>query len=109
MLTLGIVNVIGSSIAREVDAGIYNHVGPETAVASTKASTSQVLLQIMLAVYFGRMHNLSKIDAQEILKEIEQLPELVEKILKNSDSIKKLAKKYKKYNKNGNDRNTTFY
>jgi glucosamine--fructose-6-phosphate aminotransferase (isomerizing) len=64
ILTLGIVNVIGSSIAREVDAGAYNHVGPETAVASTKASTSQVLLQIMLAIYLGRMHGLSKIKAR---------------------------------------------
>ena len=98
MLTLGIVNVIGSSIAREVDAGIYNHVGPETAVASTKASTSQVLLLIMLAIYLGRMRGLLKSKSQEILKEIQKLPELVEKILKNANLIKKLARKYKKYN-----------
>jgi glucosamine--fructose-6-phosphate aminotransferase (isomerizing) len=97
ILTLGIVNVIGSSIAREVTAGIYNHVGPETAVASTKASTSQVLLQIMLAVYLGRMRGLSKPKALEVLKEMHRLPELVEKILKNSNEIKKLAHKYKKY------------
>ncbi len=96
-LTLGIVNVIGSSIAREVDAGIYNHVGSETAVASTKASTSQVLLQIMLAIYLGRMRGLSKSKSQEILREMQKLPELVEKILKNENPIKKLAKKYKKY------------
>ena len=97
MLTLGIVNAIGSSIAREVDAGIYNHVGPETAVASTKASTSQALLQIMLAIYLGRMRGLSKSKGQEILKEVQQLPDLVNKILTNSDSIKKLAKKYKNH------------
>ncbi len=97
ILTLGIVNVIGSSIAREVDAGIYNHVGPETAVASTKASTSQVLLQIMLAIYLGRMRGLSKPQAEKILKEIEALPDLVEKILKNAPTIKKLARKYAKY------------
>ncbi len=96
MLTLGIVNVIGSSIAREVDAGIYNHVGPETAVASTKASTSQVLLQIMLAIYLGRMRGLTKKEGQTILKEIQKLPELAAKTLKNSDQIKNLAKKYKK-------------
>ncbi|KKP88864.1 glutamine--fructose-6-phosphate aminotransferase [Candidatus Nomurabacteria bacterium RIFOXYC2_FULL_36_19] len=97
MLTLGVVNVIGSTIAREVDAGIYNHIGPETAVASTKASTSQVLLLIMLAIYLGRMRgNLSKNKSQEILKEIEKLPALVEIILKNSKHIKQLAKKYKK-------------
>jgi len=96
ILTLGVVNVIGSTIAREVDAGIYNHIGPETAVASTKASTSQVLLLIMLAIYFGRMRTLSKNKSQEILKEMEKLPSLVEKILKNAKFIKKLAKKYKK-------------
>ncbi|HEY4513592.1 MAG TPA: glutamine--fructose-6-phosphate transaminase (isomerizing) [Candidatus Paceibacterota bacterium] len=95
MLTLGIVNVIGSSIAREVDAGIYNHVGPETAVASTKASTSQVLLQIMLAVYLGRMHGLSKKHGQQIIKEMQKLPVSVEKILKQSSDIKRLARKYK--------------
>ncbi|MEI7709170.1 MAG: glutamine--fructose-6-phosphate transaminase (isomerizing) [bacterium] len=95
ILTLGLVNVIGSSIAREVHAGIYNHVGPETAVASTKASTSQVLLQIMLAVYIGRMHGLSKMKAEEILREIENLPTYAETVLKNASQIKKLAKKYK--------------
>lgn len=98
MLTLGIVNVIGSSIAREVDAGIYNHVGSETAVASTKASTSQALLLIMLAIYFGRMRGLSKSKAEEILREMEKLPTLIEEILKNAKPIEKLAEKYKKYN-----------
>jgi len=101
MLTLGIVNVIGSSIAREVDAGIYNHVGPETAVASTKASTSQALLQIMLAIYLGRMRfarGLSKSKAKGILKEMQKLPALAEMILKSANNIKKLAKKYKNYN-----------
>jgi len=97
ILTLGIVNAIGSSIAREVDAGIYNHVGPEIAVASTKASTSQVLLLIMLAIYLGRMRGLAKSKGQEILKEIQKLPELVGKIFKNANRIKKLARKYKKY------------
>ncbi|MFZ2149697.1 MAG: glutamine--fructose-6-phosphate transaminase (isomerizing) [Minisyncoccia bacterium] len=96
MMTIGIVNVIGSTIAREVDAGIYNHAGPETAVASTKASTSQVLLQIMLAVYLGRMRGLSKAKGQAIIKEMQKLPMLAEKILKNAKAIKKLAQKYKK-------------
>ena len=98
VLTLSIVNAIGSSIAREVEAGIYNHVGPETAVASTKASTSQVLLQIMLALYLGRMRGLSKSNAQSIIKEIEKIPSLAEKVLKNANQIKRLAKKYKNYN-----------
>lgn len=98
MLTLGIVNVIGSSIAREVDAGIYNHAGPETAVASTKASTSQVLLQVMLAIYLGRMRGLSKAKGQAILKEMQKLPSLAEKVLKNAKDIKRLAHKYKNSN-----------
>lgn len=97
ILTLGIVNVIGSSIAREVDAGIYNHVGPETAVASTKSSTSQLLLLIMLAIYLGRMRDLSKLKGQEILREIQKLPSLAEKILEKAKDIEKLAKKYKEY------------
>ncbi len=95
-LTLGIVNVIGSSIAREVDAGIYNHVGPEVAVASTKASTSQALLQIMFALYLGRMRGRSKSDGQVLIKEMQKLPAHVERILKSADKIKALAKKYKK-------------
>ena len=96
ILTIGIVNAIGSSIARSVDAGIYNHVGPETAVASTKASTSQVLLQIMFAIYLGRMRKLSKVEGQKIIKEIQKLPDLAEQVLKSSNKIKILAKKYKK-------------
>lgn len=97
MLTLGIVNVIGSSIAREVDAGIYNHVGPELAVASTKASTSQALLQVMLALYLARMRGLSKSEGQALIKEMQKLPAYAEKLLKNADRIKALARKYKKY------------
>lgn len=98
MLTLGIVNVIGSSIARAVDAGVYNHAGPETAVASTKSSTSQVLIQIMLAIYLGRMRGLSKKRGQDILKEMQKLPALAERVLKNAKDIKRLATKYKNSN-----------
>ncbi|MDO8594726.1 MAG: glutamine--fructose-6-phosphate transaminase (isomerizing) [bacterium] len=95
-LTIGIVNVIGSTIAREVDAGIYNHVGPEIAVASTKASTSQALLQVMLALYLGRMRGLSKSEGQTLIKEMQKLPAYIEKILKSANKIKALAKKYRK-------------
>ncbi len=95
-LTLGIVNVVGSTMAREVDAGIYNHVGPEIAVASTKATTSQALLQVMFALYLGRLRGtLSKSEGQTIIKEMQKLPEHVERILKSKDKIKTLAKKYK--------------
>ncbi len=96
MLSLGIVNVIGSTIAREVDGGLYNHVGPEAAVASTKASTSQVLLQIMLALYLGRMRGLSKSDGQALLKEMQKIPKQIEKILKSAPQIKRLAARLKK-------------
>jgi glucosamine--fructose-6-phosphate aminotransferase (isomerizing) len=95
VLTLGIVNVIGSTIAREVDAGIYNHVGPEIAVASTKASTSQALLQVMFALYLGRMRGLSKSEGQAIIREMQKLPAKAEKLLKSAKLIQALAKKYK--------------
>ncbi len=95
-LTLGIVNVIGSSMTREVDAGIYNHVGPEIAVASTKASTSQVLLQVMFALYLSRMRGLSKSDGQVLIKEMQKLPAHVERILTGANHIKTLAKKLRK-------------
>ena len=98
MLTLGVVNVIGSSLSREVDAGIYNHVGPEIAVASTKASTSQVLLLAMLAVYLGRMRGLSKSEGQEIIKAMQRLPSQVKQCLNNAPSIEAMARKYKNSN-----------
>lgn len=95
MLTLGIVNTIGSSIAREVDAGIYNHIGPEIAVASTKASTSETLLLIMLALYMGRMRGMSRAAGRELIDAMERLPAQVEKVLKAAPKIKKIARKYK--------------
>lgn len=96
-LTLGIVNVVGSTIARKTDAGIYNHAGPEIGVASTKAFTSQLTVLTMLAVYLGRQRSLRQSEASKILQELERIPELVEQILKSRDSIKQKAKKYKDY------------
>jgi glucosamine--fructose-6-phosphate aminotransferase (isomerizing) len=96
LLTLGIVNVNGSTLAREVDAGIYNHVGPEIAVASTKASTSQALLLIMLALYLGRMRGLSKAEGQKIVRAIQKLPEQAAKVLTQANRIKAIVKKYAK-------------
>lgn len=93
-LTLGLVNTVGSSIARLTEAGIYNHIGPEIAVASTKAFTSQVVLMSLLTVKLGRQRQMSLATAQEILKEIELLPEKIREILKLSDQIKNLAQKY---------------
>src|SRR5437660_12055423 len=68
--TLALCNVVGSSIARECDGGVYLHAGPEIGVASTKAFTSQVLVLTMLALYLGRMRHLSSIQGSRIVEEI---------------------------------------
>ncbi len=97
MLTLGLVNTVGSSIAREVDAGIYNHIGPEISVASTKAFISQAALLNGLAVYIGRLKNLSNSRAQEIIRGLLELPKQVKTILEQIDVIRALATKYAGY------------
>lgn len=98
ILTLGIVNVVGSSLAREVDAGIYNHAGPEIGVAATKTFVSQITILALLALYLGRQRQLSQVMGQRIVKELKKFPQEVKKLLKQSNQIKKLAKKYQKYN-----------
>ena len=95
--TLSINNSVGSSIARECDGGIYQHAGPEIGVASTKAFTSQVMLCAMLALYLGRLRNLSYTDGCNIVKALKELPKLVEKTLESKDIIQKVAKKYAHY------------
>ncbi len=96
-LTLGIVNVVGSSIAREVEAGVYNHAGPEMAVASTKAFISQLCILALLTVFLGRQRNMSLITGKRILEELVQLPKLSKKILEKKEEIEKIAEKYHKY------------
>jgi glucosamine--fructose-6-phosphate aminotransferase (isomerizing) len=91
--TLGIVNTVGSSIAREVDGGVYLHVGPEISVASTKAFTGQVIAQILLGLHLGRMHNLSITEGQEIVAALRDLPGHIEHVLKQAPRIHELAKK----------------
>ncbi|OGF27715.1 glutamine--fructose-6-phosphate aminotransferase [Candidatus Falkowbacteria bacterium RIFOXYB2_FULL_47_14] len=93
--TLGIVNVVGSTIAREVDAGIYNHIGPEISVASTKAFTSQATILALLTVLLGRQRRMTQGAAREILEEIKLLPFKIETILKQSDYIAAIAAKYR--------------
>lgn len=88
---LGICNVVGSSIARECERGIYLHAGPEIGVASTKAFTSQVLVLTMLAIFLGRMRNLPRRDGLVALNGIEALPSQVERILKRANILKKIA------------------
>jgi glucosamine--fructose-6-phosphate aminotransferase (isomerizing) len=93
---LAIVNVVGSAIAREADGGIYMHAGPEIAVASTKAFVSTLVVLTLLAVYLGRMRNLARGPALQILRALEMLPAQVEHILAQTASLKKLARKYAK-------------
>ncbi|HTX21734.1 MAG TPA: glutamine--fructose-6-phosphate transaminase (isomerizing) [Candidatus Aquilonibacter sp.] len=94
--TLAIVNVVGSTIAREVDGGIYMHAGPEIGVASTKAFVSTLTVLSLLAVHLGRLRKLSAHRASEMLRALEALPGQIETILAQNDSLKKLAKKYAK-------------
>jgi len=93
---LGIVNAVGSTIARETDAGIYLHAGPEIGVASTKAFTSQVEVLAMLTVHLGRLRGtLTASRGREIVRALQQLPEQVGRLLEKEDEIKKLAEEYK--------------
>jgi glutamine---fructose-6-phosphate transaminase (isomerizing) len=92
--TLAICNVVGSSIAREADGGVYLHAGPEIGVASTKAFTSQTVTLAMLALYFGRMRHLSFQQGQEIIKELRRLPDVIRETLQCHNHIKAIAEKY---------------
>jgi glucosamine--fructose-6-phosphate aminotransferase (isomerizing) len=93
---LAIVNVVGSTIARETTGGIYMHAGPEIGVASTKAFVSTISILSLLAVHLGRMRMLSSNRALEILRALEAAPKQIESILAQSESLKKLAQKYVK-------------
>jgi glutamine---fructose-6-phosphate transaminase (isomerizing) len=95
-LTLGIINVVGSTIAREVEAGLYNHIGPEIGVASTKAFTSQLLILALLALFLGRQRGLSLLEGQRLAKGIQALPSLAEETLKEAKKIQEIAEKYKR-------------
>ena len=88
---LGIVNVVGSSIARATDAGVYLHAGPEIGVASTKAFTGQVAVMTMLAIELGRRKHISSGDAERYVDELSQIPDKIETILACSDQIKEIA------------------
>jgi len=93
---LAIVNVVGSTVARESDGGIYMHAGPEIGVASTKAFIATLTVLTLLAVHLGRMRMLSAGAALGILKGLEALPGQIEQLLAQSDTIKQLALKYAK-------------
>jgi glucosamine--fructose-6-phosphate aminotransferase (isomerizing) len=94
---LGICNVVGSSIARETDAGIYIHAGPEIGVASTKAFTSQVTVLALISLLIGRMKYLTLEQGRTMVNELMHLPEKVEKILKSNEYIKNIANEFKNH------------
>ena len=93
-LALGIVNAVGSSIARGTDAGVYLHVGPEISVASTKAFTAQVAVLSMLAMWMGRRRHLSAERYGELVAELGRIPAHIKTVLAASDRIAALAKNY---------------
>jgi len=95
---LGICNVVGSTIARESDGGVYIHAGPEIGVASTKAFTSQMMILSLVSLLLARMRTMSLERGREIIDAIYKIPEQVEQILKNDSYIKNIAEKY--YQKN---------
>lgn len=94
--TIGVVNVVGSSIARNTDAGIYTRVGPEIAVASTKAFTSQVLILLMLAIKLGRQRNMKETEARDLIQAIKKMPEKIQAIIDRRQEIDQIAGDYLK-------------
>jgi glutamine---fructose-6-phosphate transaminase (isomerizing) len=92
--TLGVVNVVGSSIAREVDGGIYLHAGPEIGVASTKAFTSQVTALALLTLRLARLRHLSVLQGRAFVAALQRLPEQVERVLGNAAAIESVADRF---------------
>jgi glucosamine--fructose-6-phosphate aminotransferase (isomerizing) len=95
---LGIVNVVGSSISRETEAGIYNHAGPEIGVASTKIFISQLTILTLLALLLGRHQNLSLTEGVEAIKALSALPDQLKRVLSQDNHIQAIAQKYYGYN-----------
>jgi glucosamine--fructose-6-phosphate aminotransferase (isomerizing) len=94
-MVFGIVNGVGSSIARESDTGIYIHVGPEIGVASTKAFTGQVTVLVMLSLALGMAKGtISQAEYEKTIKELLLIPEKIEKVLEQNDKIKELSTKF---------------
>ncbi|HEX2867570.1 MAG TPA: glutamine--fructose-6-phosphate transaminase (isomerizing) [Ignavibacteriales bacterium] len=94
-LCIGVCNVVGSSIARESHAGVYIHAGPEIGVASTKAFTSQLVVLSLITLLIARKKRMSLTDGKNIVTEIEQLPDKIERILKLNGEIEKIAEEFK--------------
>ena len=92
--TLGLVNVVGSTIAREDDGGIYLHAGPEIGVASTKAFTSQVIALALLTLKLGRLRNMSVVQGREVAQAMEALPAQIQQILDRAKEIETIAEAF---------------
>jgi glucosamine--fructose-6-phosphate aminotransferase (isomerizing) len=92
--TLGLVNQVGSTIAREDDGGIYLHAGPEIGVASTKAFTSQVIALTLLTLKLGRLRTMSVVQGREVTQALDRLPEQVQNILDRAGEIEKIAEAF---------------
>ena len=93
----GVVNVVGSTIARETDGGTYIHAGPELAVASTKAYTNMIAVLILHALQFGRLNRVSVATGERLIKALLEIPDKMNSVLNQSDEIKKIAEKYLSY------------
>jgi len=91
----GIVNVVGSTIARETDGGTYIHAGPELAVASTKAYTNMIAILLLYALQFGRLGRITLATGQRLLHALREIPGKMNQVLENKEHIKGIAEKYK--------------
>jgi glutamine---fructose-6-phosphate transaminase (isomerizing) len=94
-LVLGICNVVGSSIARETNSGVYTHAGPEIGVASTKAFTSQLMVMALITLLIARRKSMSTVDGKAIAEELLTLPDKIQAILNLNDKIEKIAEEFK--------------
>jgi glucosamine--fructose-6-phosphate aminotransferase (isomerizing) len=97
VITLGIVNVVGSTIARENDGGVYIHAGPEIGVASTKAFTSQLMVLAAITLLLGRMRSISMTRGKEIVEAMTALPGKINEVLARDDQIERIAKAYARH------------
>ncbi|MDP7286804.1 MAG: SIS domain-containing protein, partial [Phycisphaerae bacterium] len=93
-LTLGIVNAVGSTIARETDAGVYLHAGPEIGVASTKAFTCQIVVETLIALNLGRRRFMSVPMMAQYLEALQAIPDQITEVLKQSEQIKDMVSEY---------------
>src|SRR3972149_1683657 len=97
VLTLGVVNVVGSTVSRETDDGVYQHAGPEISVASSKAFVSQVAIMALLTLFMGRRRGMSLVTGERIAKELSAVPAFMESILRRKEEMKKIAARYASY------------